>query len=42
MYSVSIQSEEMICVPPERLREAGLSARKVAYIQGLAERRWKK
>jgi len=31
-------AEEMICVPPERLREAGLSTRKVAYIQGLAER----
>ena len=31
-------AEEMICVPPERLREAGLSSRKVAYIQGLAER----
>jgi DNA-3-methyladenine glycosylase II len=28
----------MVCVPPERLREAGLSSRKVAYIQGLAER----
>jgi DNA-3-methyladenine glycosylase II len=28
----------MACVPPERLREAGLSSRKVAYIQGLAER----
>ena len=31
-------AEDMICVPPERLREAGLSSRKVAYIQGLAER----
>jgi DNA-3-methyladenine glycosylase II len=31
-------TEDMICVPPERLREAGLSSRKVAYIQGLAER----
>jgi DNA-3-methyladenine glycosylase II len=31
-------AEEMVCVPPEGLREAGLSARKVAYIQGLAER----
>jgi len=31
-------AEEMVCVPPERLREAGLSSRKVAYIQGLAER----
>jgi DNA-3-methyladenine glycosylase II len=31
-------AEEMICVPPERLREAGLSSRKVAYILGLAER----
>jgi DNA-3-methyladenine glycosylase II len=31
-------AEDMICVPPERLREAGLSFRKVAYIQGLAER----
>ena len=32
------KAEEMVCVPPERLREAGLSTRKVAYIQGLAER----
>jgi DNA-3-methyladenine glycosylase II len=32
------KAEEMVCVPPERLREAGLSSRKVAYIQGLAER----
>ena len=31
-------AEEMVCVSPERLREAGLSSRKVAYIQGLAER----
>jgi len=31
-------AEDMICVPPERLRGAGLSARKVAYIRGLAER----
>ena len=31
-------AEDMVCVPPERLREAGLSSRKVAYIQGLAER----
>jgi DNA-3-methyladenine glycosylase II len=31
-------AEDMICVAPERLREAGLSTRKVAYIQGLAER----
>jgi DNA-3-methyladenine glycosylase II len=31
-------AEDVICVPPERLREAGLSSRKVAYIQGLAER----
>ena len=31
-------AEDMVCVPPERLREAGLSTRKVAYIQGLAER----
>jgi DNA-3-methyladenine glycosylase II len=31
-------AEEMVCVPPERLREAGLSSRKVAYILGLAER----
>jgi len=31
-------SEDMVCVPPERLREAGLSSRKVAYIKGLAER----
>jgi DNA-3-methyladenine glycosylase II len=31
-------ADEMVCVPPERLREAGLSSRKVAYIQGLAER----
>ena len=31
-------AEDMICVPPEQLREAGLSSRKVAYIQGLAER----
>jgi DNA-3-methyladenine glycosylase II len=31
-------AQDMICVPPERLREAGLSSRKVAYIQGLAER----
>jgi DNA-3-methyladenine glycosylase II len=30
--------KDTICVPPERLREAGLSSRKVAYIQGLAER----
>jgi DNA-3-methyladenine glycosylase II len=29
---------DMVCAPPERLREAGLSSRKVAYIQGLAER----
>jgi DNA-3-methyladenine glycosylase II len=32
------KAEEMVCVPQERLREAGLSSRKVAYIQGLAER----
>jgi DNA-3-methyladenine glycosylase II len=32
------KAEEMVCVPPERLREAGLSSRKVAYIQGLAKR----
>jgi DNA-3-methyladenine glycosylase II len=32
------KANEMVCVPPERLREAGLSSRKVAYIQGLAER----
>jgi DNA-3-methyladenine glycosylase II len=32
------KAEEMVCVPSERLREAGLSSRKVAYIQGLAER----
>jgi DNA-3-methyladenine glycosylase II len=31
-------AEDIICVPPERLREAGLSSRKVAYIQGLAKR----
>jgi len=31
-------AEDMICVPPVRLREAGLSSRKVDYIQGLAER----
>ena len=31
-------AEEMVCVPPERLREAGLSTRKVGYIQSLAER----
>jgi DNA-3-methyladenine glycosylase II len=31
-------AEDMICVAPERLRETGLSSRKVAYIQGLAER----
>jgi DNA-3-methyladenine glycosylase II len=31
-------AEDMVCVSPERLREAGLSSRKVAYIQGLAER----
>ena len=31
-------AQDMICVPPEQLREAGLSSRKVAYIQGLAER----
>ena len=31
-------ADEMVCVPPERLREAGLSSRKVGYIQGLAER----
>jgi len=31
-------AEDVVCVPPERLREAGLSFRKVAYIQGLAER----
>ena len=31
-------AEDMICVPPARLREAGLSSRKVVYIQGLAER----
>jgi DNA-3-methyladenine glycosylase II len=31
-------AEEMVCVSPERLREAGLSSRKVAYIQSLAER----
>ena len=30
--------EDMVCVPPERLRAAGLSFRKVAYIQGLAKR----
>jgi DNA-3-methyladenine glycosylase II len=29
---------EMVCIPPERLRESGLSSRKVAYIQGLAKR----
>ena len=32
------KADEMVCVSPERLREAGLSSRKVAYIQGLAER----
>jgi DNA-3-methyladenine glycosylase II len=31
-------ADDMVCVPPERLREAGLSSRKVAYTQGLAER----
>jgi DNA-3-methyladenine glycosylase II len=31
-------AEKMVCVAPERLREAGLSSRKVAYIQGLAGR----
>ena len=31
-------AEDMIRVAPERLRGAGLSARKVAYIRGLAER----
>jgi DNA-3-methyladenine glycosylase II len=31
-------AEDMVCVPPERLREAGLSSRKVSYIQGLAQR----
>ena len=31
-------AEKMVCVPPELLREAGLSSRKVAYILGLAER----
>jgi len=31
-------AEDVVCVPPERLREVGLSFRKVAYIQGLAER----
>jgi DNA-3-methyladenine glycosylase II len=32
------RADDVICVPPERLRKAGLSSRKVAYIQGLAER----
>jgi DNA-3-methyladenine glycosylase II len=32
------KADEMVCVPPERLIEAGLSSRKVAYIQGIAER----
>jgi DNA-3-methyladenine glycosylase II len=31
-------ASDVVCVPPERLREAGLSSRKVAYIQCLAER----
>jgi DNA-3-methyladenine glycosylase II len=31
-------ADDMVCIPPERLRVAGLSSRKVAYIQGLAER----
>jgi DNA-3-methyladenine glycosylase II len=31
-------AEDVICAAPERFREAGLSSRKVAYIQGLAER----
>jgi DNA-3-methyladenine glycosylase II len=31
-------AEDVVCVQPERLREAGLSTRKVAYIKGLAER----
>ena len=36
--SYPFNAKDMICVPPERLREAGLSSRKVSYVQGLAER----
>jgi DNA-3-methyladenine glycosylase II len=36
--SYPFSAEEIICIPTEDLKKTGLSGRKVAYIQGLAQR----